>query len=270
MEKNVIGVIRVFKTKYNADRSMQKQKAILVPKGYSQQQGIDVDENFYQVARFETIRILLALVLQLKWKVYQFDFKSAFLNGDFKEEVYVTQPNSYVEKGKENKVYKLRKALSGLKQAPCAWYSKIDSHLRENGFERKLSPKIRLSVDPQPDLRSVGQVMDSDSYSARNVNGRKSVSWNLFTLGSTAITWSLKKQSITTLSSSNVEYVAATSSTCQVLWMRKLVADLHQEQMGATKNLCDNLSAIAMAKNLVFHGRSKHIDIRHHFIRALV
>jgi len=102
------------------------------------------------------------------------------------------------------------------------------------------------------------------------VNDRKSVSGNLFTLGSAAITWSSKKQSTTALSSSEAEYVAAASSTCQVLWLRKLLADLHQEQKGATKIFCDNLSAIAMAKNPVCHGRSKHIDIRHHFICDLV
>jgi len=72
------------------------------------------------------------------------------------------------------------------------------------------------------------------------------------------------------LSSSEAEYVAATSLTCQVLWLRKLLADLHQEQKGATKIFCDNLLVIAMAKNPVCHGRLKHIDIRHHFICDMI
>ncbi|KAH0729618.1 hypothetical protein KY289_000806 [Solanum tuberosum] len=109
-----------------------------------------------------------------------------------------------------------------------------------------------------------------DSDWAGNVNDKKSISGNIFTLGSAAITWSSKKQSTTSLSSSDAEYVAATSSTCQVLWLRKLLADLHQEEKGETKILCDNLLLIAMAKYLVCHGRSKHIDIRHHFICDLV
>lgn len=116
--KNVIGLKWVFKTKYHVDGSVQKRKARLVAKGYTQQQGIDFDETFSPVARFEIVRILLALVVQLKWKVYQFDVKSASLNGDLKDEVYVAQPDGYVEKGKKNKVYKLKKALYGLKQAP--------------------------------------------------------------------------------------------------------------------------------------------------------
>ncbi|WMV42420.1 hypothetical protein MTR67_035805, partial [Solanum verrucosum] len=109
-----------------------------------------------------------------------------------------------------------------------------------------------------------------DSDWVGNVNDKKSVSGNLVTLGSAPITWSSKKQSTTTLSSSEAEYVEAASSTCQVLWLRKLLADLHQEQKGATKIFCHNLSVITMAKNPVCHGRLKHIDIRHHFIRDLV
>ncbi|WMV08335.1 hypothetical protein MTR67_001720, partial [Solanum verrucosum] len=81
----------------------------------------------------------------------------------------------------------------------------------------------------------------SDIDWAGNVNDKKSISGNLFTLGSAAITWGSKKQSTTSLSSSDVEYVAAASSTCQVLWLRKLLADLHQEQKRETKILCDNL-----------------------------
>ena len=80
------------------------------------------------MARFETIRLLLALAAQLRWKVYQFDIKSAFLNGELEEEVYVSQPEGFVIDGKEEKVYRLRKALYGLKQAPSSWYNKIDTY----------------------------------------------------------------------------------------------------------------------------------------------
>ena len=90
----------------------------------------------YHVDYFKIVRILLALVVQLKLKVYQFDVKSTFLNGDLEEEVYVTEPDGYVKKGKKNKVYRLRKALYRLKKSPHAWYEKIDSHFRENGFNR--------------------------------------------------------------------------------------------------------------------------------------
>ena len=133
--KKAIGLKWVFRTKYHADGSIQKHKARLVAKGYSQQQGIDFDETFSPVARFETVRTFLALAANLNWPVYQFDVKSAFLNGDLEEEVYVSQREGFVVNGKEDKVYGLKKALYGLKQASRAWYFKIDLYFQENGFE---------------------------------------------------------------------------------------------------------------------------------------
>lgn len=87
--------------------------------------------------RFEIMRTFLALAAHLHWHVYQFDVKSALLNGELEKDVYVTQPEGFVASGKEEKVYRLRKALYGLKQVPRAWYIKIDSYFLENGFERR-------------------------------------------------------------------------------------------------------------------------------------
>lgn len=84
-------------------------------KGYSQKEGIDFDEVFAPVARMETIRILIALGTQRSWPIYQLDVKSAFLKGEFKEEVYVLQPEGFIVEGKEQLVYKLQKALYGLR-----------------------------------------------------------------------------------------------------------------------------------------------------------
>ena len=113
-----------------------KYKARLVAKGYVQRQGVDYDEVFAPVARIETVRVLLALAAQEDWKVHHMDVKSAFLNGDLTEEVYVEQPLGYEKKGEEGKVYKLKKALYGLKQAPRAWNSKLDRSLVSLGFKR--------------------------------------------------------------------------------------------------------------------------------------
>ena len=113
-----------------------KYKARLVAKGYVQRQGVDYEEVSAPVARIETVRVLLALAAQEDWKVHHMDVKSAFLNGDLKEEVYVEQPFGYEKKGKEGKVYKLKKALYGLKQAPRAWNAKLDRSLISLVFKR--------------------------------------------------------------------------------------------------------------------------------------
>ena len=105
-------------------------------KGFVQVAGVDYGDTFAPVARHDTIRLLLALVSQMGWKVYHLDVKSAFLNGILLEEIYVQQPEGFEVIGHEHKVYKLHKALYGLKQAPRAWYSRIDSHLIQLGFRR--------------------------------------------------------------------------------------------------------------------------------------
>ncbi|KAM1431045.1 hypothetical protein ACFX2I_047043 [Malus domestica] len=137
--KPVVGVKWVYKTKLNLDSSIQKHKARLVAKCYTQKPGIDFNETFAPVARLDTIRTLIALAAQKGWKLWQLDFKSAFLNGVLDEEVYVDQPDGFVIKGAEDKVSKLRKALYGLKQAPRAWYSEIDTYLIHYGFHRSSS-----------------------------------------------------------------------------------------------------------------------------------
>ena len=120
-----IGLKWVFKVKRNSDGSINKYKARLVVKGYIQRHGIDFDEVFAPVARIETVRFLVALAASRGWQIHHLDVKTAFLHGDLKEEVFVSQPQGYELKGQEGKVYKLRKALYGLRQAPRAWNEKL-------------------------------------------------------------------------------------------------------------------------------------------------
>ncbi|KAM0011992.1 putative RNA-directed DNA polymerase [Helianthus debilis subsp. tardiflorus] len=134
--QKAIGLKWVFKRKKDAAGNVTKHKARLVAKGYVQQKGIDFDDAFAPVARLETIRLLLALAAERKWLVHHLDVKSAFLNGELKEEVYVSQPIGFTVKGKENLAYRLKKALYGLRQAPRAWNSKLDKTLKSLGFTR--------------------------------------------------------------------------------------------------------------------------------------
>jgi hypothetical protein len=97
---------------------LKKHKAILVAKGYKQQYGVDYEDVFAPVARMETVRLMISLTAQKRWKIFQMDVKSAFLNGNLEEVVYVEQPAGFVVKGEEEKVCRLKKSLYGLKQAP--------------------------------------------------------------------------------------------------------------------------------------------------------
>ena len=357
------------------------------------------------------------------------DVKSAFLNDDLKEEVYVHQPPGFVIPGKEGKVLRLHKALYGLRQAPRAWNAKLDSTLKGMGFEqspheaaiyrrgnggnallvgvyvddlvitgtkdaevaafkeemkatfqmsdlgplsfylgievhqdnsgitlrqtayakrvvelagltdcnpaltpmeerlklsrdstaeevdatqyRRLVGSLRYLTHTRPDLAfSVGYVsrfmqrpttehqqavkriiryvagtLDhglyyprcpgkahfvgySDSDHAGDIDTSKSTSGILFFLGECLVSWQSIKQQVVALSSCEAEYMAASAASTQALWLARLLSDLLGRDTGAVELRVDSKSALALAKNPVFHERSKHIRVRYHFIRS--
>ena len=124
-----IGLKLIFKIKRDQNNQIQKYKERLVVKGYAQRQGKDYDEVFALVARIETIQIILAIFVQFGWLVYHLDVKTAFLNGEILEEIYVQQHEGYEDPKRRIDVSKLHKALYGLKQAPRPWYFKLDKSL---------------------------------------------------------------------------------------------------------------------------------------------
>jgi len=107
-----------------------------VAKGYKQQYGIDYTNFFSLVARHDTIRLMIALATQNSWPIFQLDVKSTFLHGYLTEQVFIEQPPGYVKIESEHKVYRLKKALCGLKQAPRAWYSCIEAYFLKAGFTK--------------------------------------------------------------------------------------------------------------------------------------
>ncbi|GKE05484.1 retrovirus-related pol polyprotein from transposon TNT 1-94 [Tanacetum coccineum] len=109
----------------------QEQSPIIsqVAQGFRQEEGIDFEESFAPIARIEAIRILVANSAHKNMTIYQMDVKMAFLNGELKEEVYVSQLEEFVDQDNPSHVYKLKKALYGLKQAPRAWYDMLSSFL---------------------------------------------------------------------------------------------------------------------------------------------
>ncbi|KAG8477669.1 hypothetical protein CXB51_027663 [Gossypium anomalum] len=396
-KKKVIGVKWVYRAKQNADGSLNKLKARLVVKGFSQKYGLDYLETFAPVARLDSIRLLVALAAQKQWKIYQLDVKSAFLNGFLEEEIYIDQPQGFVVSGKEQMVYRLKKALYGLKQAPRAWYARIDSYLVSLGFNRSVNEptlyvkkneaEIQLIVSLYVDdllvtggdqdmlaefkakmmdmfeMYDLGLMTYFLGLEVRQIEGKIFLGQRTFALKvlskfsmenckptSTPITVGMKLSSqgdhepvnestyrslvgcllyltatrpdilfaVSMLSrfmhccnvqhfqaakrvlryikgtldygvlfnkaetlklkgytdsdwagSTEAEYVAAANAVNQAIWLRKILADLNLHQREATEIFCDNKSAVAIAKNPIFHGRTKHFSIKLHVIREM-
>ncbi|GJZ00827.1 retrovirus-related pol polyprotein from transposon TNT 1-94 [Tanacetum coccineum] len=146
----VITLKWIYKVKLDELGGILKNKARLVACGYRQEEGIDFEESFAPVARLEAIRIFLAFAAHMNMVVYQMDVKTAFLNGNLREEVYVSQPDGFVDPDNPNHVYKLKKALYGLKQAPRAWYDMLSLFLISQDFSKGL-------VDPTMFIRKEGK-----------------------------------------------------------------------------------------------------------------
>nr|GEU77268.1 hypothetical protein [Tanacetum cinerariifolium] len=124
----------LFKNKHEEEQTVIRNKSRLVVRGYRQEEGIDFEESFASVARMEAIRIFLAYSAHKSFSVFQMDVKTAFLHGSLKEDVYVCQPEGFIDADHPSHVYKLKKALYGLKQAPRAWYDELSTFLLHNHF----------------------------------------------------------------------------------------------------------------------------------------
>ncbi|GJW12685.1 retrovirus-related pol polyprotein from transposon TNT 1-94 [Tanacetum coccineum] len=132
----IIALNWIYKVKLDEYGDVLKNKAQLVAKGYRQEEGIDFEESFAPVARIEAIRIFIANAASKNMTIYQMDVKTTFLNGELKEEVYVCQPEGFVDPDHPIHVYRLKKALYGLKQAPRAWYDTLLRFLLDNKFSK--------------------------------------------------------------------------------------------------------------------------------------
>ncbi|GJU18925.1 retrovirus-related pol polyprotein from transposon TNT 1-94 [Tanacetum coccineum] len=146
----VITLKWIYKVKLDELGGILKNKARLVARGYRQEEGIDFEESFAPVARLEAIRIFLAFAAHMNMVVYQMYVKTTFLNGNLREEVYVSQPEGFVDPDNPNHMYKLKKAFYGLKQAPRAWYDMLSLFLISQDFSKG-------SADPTLLIRKEGK-----------------------------------------------------------------------------------------------------------------
>nr|GEW30011.1 retrotransposon protein, putative, unclassified [Tanacetum cinerariifolium] len=156
--KNVINMKWLWKNKRDEENTIIRNKSHLVAKGYAQKEGVDFKESFAPVAWLEAVRLFIAYAAHKSFTVYQMDVKTTFLYGPLKEEVYVNQPDGFVDPYYPDKVYRLKKALYGLKQAPRAWYDELSNFLRWT----KDHPLEQVIGNPSQSVRTRRQ-LESDA-----------------------------------------------------------------------------------------------------------
>eukprot|EP00794_Sanderia_malayensis_P002751 gene2751-biopygen2271 len=439
-DKNLVGCKWVFKTKRNSDGSISRYKARLVAQGYSQEAGIDYDELYAPVARYNSIRTVLTIANALYFEIHQMDVKTAFLNGKLEQEIFMKQPDGCINKRYPEKVCKLQRSLYGLKQSTRCWNQEIDGYLKLSGYtlsdadsciytksKRSKGDKISLmitalyvddillatndsdmletekkamsqrfemedqseahfclgmaiicdrkrknlrisqksylenvlrrfgmsecrsiatpleaevnysklsdraegvdikelqaangslnyaEVPTRPDLSvaigKLSQLMSNPSQEhwqgikrvfryvkgtldycleydgnstdlqlkgyadadwAGDTDTRKSTSSYVFQVAGCTISWRSQKQAIVALSSTETEYVSMSFAAQEAIWLRRLLNSLEIKKSNPCTLYEDNQGAIALSKNPTNHPRTKHIDVKYHFIRETI
>lgn len=158
-DRKVINSKWVFKCKLKENGLIERYKARLVAQGYSQRQGLDYEETFSPVVRFESVRTVVSLAISEKMKLHQMDVKTAFLNGELTEDVFMKQPEGFIKPGKENLVCRLKRSIYGLKQSPRCWNTALDDHLKSMNFEQTRSDPC-LYVSTQGELVIIAVYVD--------------------------------------------------------------------------------------------------------------
>ncbi|GJS02823.1 putative ribonuclease H-like domain-containing protein [Tanacetum coccineum] len=218
---------------------------------------------------------------------YQMDVKSVFLYGKIDEEVYVSQPPGFIDPKCPKKVYKVVKALYGLHQAPRAWYATLSTFLLKMWIQNDGTivnrKKMAIFISQDKYVAEITEEIHDCSlmYLTASLpvimvsNGAKpngpfgiprvsSLTPEAYS-DSGLISWQCKKQTIVATSTTEAEYVAAANYCGQVLWIQNQMLDYGFNFIN-TKIYIDNESTICIVKNLVFHSKTKHIAIRHHFL----
>ncbi|RVW29136.1 Retrovirus-related Pol polyprotein from transposon TNT 1-94 [Vitis vinifera] len=266
--KKPVGCRWIYTVKYKADGSIERFKARLVAKEYTQTYGIDYTETFALVAKINTVRVLLSLAANLDWPLQQFDVKNVFLHGELSEKVYMDLPPGCTVSEKQcQKVCKLKKSLYGLKQSPRAWFRRFTKSMRAFGYHQinsdhtlflksnmktgmsrcqpvntLIEEGLKLCVEPNQVStnkgkyqRLVGRLMDlahtRPDLAYALMDDRRSTSGYFTFVGGNLVTWKsyLSRQPI--------------------------------------RLFCDNKAACDIAHNPVQHDRTKHVEVDRFFIK---
>nr|GEY12677.1 Gag-Pol polyprotein [Tanacetum cinerariifolium] len=190
----------IYKVKVDEYGDVLKNRARLVAKGCRQDEGIDFKESFAPVAHIEAIRIIMANAASKNMTIYQMNVKTIFLNGKLKDEVYVSQPEGFVDPDHPTHVYCLKKAMYGLKQAHRAWYDTLSRFLLNKNFSK-----------------------DADHAGCQDT--RRSTSGSAQFLGDKLVSWSSEKQKSTVILTTEAEYIVMSGCYAQILWIRSQLSN---------------------------------------------
>ncbi|GJV87028.1 copia protein [Tanacetum coccineum] len=218
---------------------------------YRKEEGIDFEESFTQVARIEAIRILIANAAHKNMTIYQMDVKTAFLNGELKDEVYVSQPDRFVDQTNTTQLQ--------AQNALCV----VDPTL----FTQQAGNDLLLAKPTEKHLNVVKQIF-------RYLKG--TINMGLWYSKDTGMSMTAYAdadhagcQNTRRSTSENAEYIALSRCCAQILWMRSQLTD-YGFQFNKIPLYYDNKSAIALCCNNLQHSRAKHIDVCYHFIKEQV
>ncbi|GKC81605.1 ribonuclease H-like domain-containing protein [Tanacetum coccineum] len=254
---------------------LQVWKLIDKPFG-KKEEGIDFEESFPLVARLEAVRLFVAYATHKSFPIYHMDVKMAFLNGPLKEEVYVSQPDGFVDPDHPEKVYRLRKALYGLEQAPRAWTLDPPIPTRSLMYLKSSKPDLVQAVcySARYQARLTEKHLKEVKRMFRYLKGTINMGLYLKDSGFelTAFLDADHAGCIDTHKSTSqgiqfleAEYVALSVSCAQVMWMRIQLKD-YSFNYNKIPLYYDSQSAISILCNPVQHFRTKHIHTRYHFI----
>nr|GEV00513.1 retrovirus-related Pol polyprotein from transposon TNT 1-94 [Tanacetum cinerariifolium] len=276
----------IYKVKLYEYGDVLKNKARLVAKGYRQEEGIDFEESFAPVAHIEAIRIFIANATSKNMTIYQMDVKIAFLNGELKEEVYVSQLEGFVDPDHPTHVYRLKKPLYGLKQAPRAWYDTLSRFLLDNKFSKGAVGPTLYTRKTGKHILLVQMYADDTIFASIEpkacdiFSSEMSFKFQMSMMGQLLFFLGLQKFGMDSCDPVDIPMVdrlkldedplgipVDQTQFCSMVGSLMYLTTSRPDLVSA---VCMCVSAIALCCNNVQHSRFKHIDIRHHFIREQV
>ncbi|GJP65055.1 hypothetical protein CLOP_g21969 [Closterium sp. NIES-67] len=300
----------LFKRKTDADGNIERYKSRLVAKGYQQQEKKDFNEVYAPVVKGTTLRTLFAAAAIKGWVVKQMDIVTAFLNGVLEEETYMEQPEGYNDGrfkcvkgpaeesvGEEDR-RRFHSLVGSLMYA--AVHTRPDAAFATGQLARVVQcPNEEQVAAGERVAKYLGQTATvglqyfaaaqrrqkgadgvepgrlfltafSDASWASEPEDMTSVGGFICCVGGGPTAWESKKQVDQALSSVESEYMALFRAIREVVWQRRLLAELGEEQQGPTPLYCDSQGAIALAKNPVLHGLTKHMKVKWHWVRSMV